>query len=160
MKKLYRLKVTIAFVFFLITFLCVFDYYIVHHRSLGQQKLWPIYNWALGFEKIRKVFRNGEVEVVSCNSIKYKKPLPIKYLMKKHKLKWKNTIHYKYLLYMSLKNPKLKAESRKSFENEILNQLPCDKITYFVYSIKKNIKTKKETKTLIDTLEYKKTSAN
>lgn len=157
MKKLYRLKIYISIVFGLVLSLCAFDYIIINIYKTRTQRIWPIYNWTLGFEKISTQIRKGHIDVISCDSV-LKYPVSIQEFIKSQNKKWQDMPDYRYILGLTDiyfgKYKGSEQEIKKLFESNILSQLSCNKMVYSLFVITKNLRTKKEDKILLKTFEY------
>ena len=95
MKKIYRLKVYTFIGFIFILFACAFDYIHVNILKGEKQVIYPIYHWALGFEKIPINIYKSSAEIISCDNISFKET-SLKDFIKKNGIHWRNNSHYKY----------------------------------------------------------------
>lgn len=154
MEKIYKLKIYTSVIFGVILLLCAIDYTLISFLGKQSQRIWPIYHWALGFEKIPTVIYKGTSRIISCDSIDLEKPISIKEFIKKNGIKWKHNSYYKYLLGMIYNKNSLK--SQRSLEAHLLSRLPCDKLVYALILVKKDLRTKKESSKLLRTITYKK----
>lgn len=159
MRKIYRIKVCIVTVFILTLLLCTFDYIIVFHWGQPDQQLWPIYNWALGFEKISRKSFKGHAEVTLCDS-PLNSPVPIKEFVRENGGRWQDTSDYNHLLSLAAQyyynNEDSFTQSKKAFEADMLSQLPCHQLSYSLFVIEKNLITKNENKIFLKSFDYKK----
>ena len=142
--------------YFITLLLCAFDYINVYIGK-QQQRIWPIYHWALGFEKIPTIIYRGDVKVILCDSKLLEKPISLEKFIKSQRIKWKYSQYYKYLLIMATnKDNEQNLKAQKSLESHLLSRLSCNKLVYSLFLIKKFLKTKKESKRLLKTIEYRK----
>ena len=157
MKKIYRLKVYTLTAFIFILFACAFDYIYVKIFKGEKQVIYPIYHWALGFEKIPVQIEKISAEIISCDNMSLKET-SLKEFIKKNGLHWRYTGYYKYFWEMLSSNKEISLTAKKTLEAELLSQLPCNKLGYSLIRLKKNLKTRKQSKELIKIMEYKKPS--
>ena len=159
MKKIHRMKVCTFTVFILVLLLSALDYMLVFQWGQPDQKLWPIYNWSLGFEKISTKIVKGHVEVNFCDS-PLEHPLSIKEFVIKSGVNWQSISHYKHLLFLTAQYYYNGGEdftkAKKAFEADLLSKLPCHKISYSMFVIEKNLITKQENKFFLKAFEYEK----
>ena len=155
MKKIYKLKVYVSIIFSIWLLLCAIDYMNVYFFYKRNQTIWPIFHWTLDFEKIPTVAYKGESKVISCDSTLFKKPIPIEEFVKNHGIKWKHTSYYKYFPSHISSNDN-NSKDQQSLEAHILSKLPCNKLVYSLIQVKKDLRTKEESRKLLRVIEYEK----
>lgn len=156
MKKIQNLKKVFLLTFILILMLCTFDYLNVHFFKNPNQRIWPVYHWTLGFERIPSIVYRGEIKIISCDSITYPKPIPIERFVKNQNLIWRHNSYYKYLNKMISKNKEKKEKTKKLLEAHLFSRLSCEILIYSLIRVRKNLKTKKESRKIMKIFEYRK----
>ena len=158
MKKIHWLKIYTVIASILFIIMCGVDYTKVYLKGQKHQSLWPIYSWALGFQKIPKETTHGYLEIISCNGILLDKSVSIKKFAKQNKVAFYNNSHYKYGKEMVGALNKAMYEKyefyKNSLEAQILSKLPCDTIKYNAIHMSKNLITREEKKYLVKSLKY------